>query len=155
MVLEKCFLRWFFIWLILFQLLNLHLWQAAHCTLHTAQRTLHTVPANANWPESAPLHFIIQINTVHCMPYIYTKCAYSSLHTETSNSCLSDTQDLHCKMNTKICCLLSALVNLYQGLFCHDQVSSGKYLEFFNLWRNLQLFLDTMEPRTESTKLWV
>ena len=37
-----------------------------------------------------------------------------------------------------------------QGLFCHDQVSSGKSLEFFNLWRNLQMFLDTMEPKTEN-----
>ena len=24
-------------------------------------------------------------------------------------------------------------INLYQGLYCHDQVSSGKFLEFFNL----------------------
>ena len=39
-----------------------------------------------------------------------------------------------------------------QGLFCHDQVSSGKFLEFFNLWHNLQMFLDTMEPRTENKK---
>ena len=39
---------------------------------------------------------------------------------------------------------------LNQGLFCHDQVSSGKFLEFSNLWRNLQMFLDTMEPRTEN-----
>ena len=37
-----------------------------------------------------------------------------------------------------------------QGLFCHDQVSSGNFLEFFNLWRNLQMFLDPMEPRTEN-----
>ena len=47
--------------------------------------------------------------------------------------------------------LSTVFVNLiYQGLFCHDQVSSGKFLEFFNLWRNLQMFLDTMEPRTEN-----
>ena len=39
---------------------------------------------------------------------------------------------------------------IYQGLFCHDQVSSCKFLKFFNLSRNLQMFLDTMEPRTEN-----
>ena len=37
-----------------------------------------------------------------------------------------------------------------QGLFCHDQVSLGKFLAFFNLGRSLQMFLDTMEPRTEN-----
>ena len=37
-----------------------------------------------------------------------------------------------------------------QGLFCHDQESSGNFLEFFNLWHNLQMFLYTMEPRTEN-----
>ena len=31
-----------------------------------------------------------------------------------------------------------------QGLFCHDQVSSGNILDFFNLGRNLPMFLDTM-----------
>ena len=31
-------------------------------------------------------------------------------------------------------------------------MSSGKFLEFFNLWRNLHMFLDTMEPRTENKK---
>ena len=36
-----------------------------------------------------------------------------------------------------------------QVLSCHDQVSSGKYLAFFNLWHDLHMFLDTMEPRTE------
>ena len=41
-----------------------------------------------------------------------------------------------------------------QGLFCHDQVTSGKFSEFFNLGRNLQMLLDTMEPRTE-TKILV
>ena len=39
---------------------------------------------------------------------------------------------------------------LNQGLFCHDQVSLGNILDFFNLWRNLPMFLDTMEPRTEN-----
>ena len=42
---------------------------------------------------------------------------------------------------------------IYQGLFSHDQVSSGKFLAFFNLWRNLHMFLDTMEPRTENKNL--
>ena len=41
-------------------------------------------------------------------------------------------------------------VQIHQGLFCHDQVSSGKFLFFFNLWRNLLMFLDIMEPRTEN-----
>ena len=40
-----------------------------------------------------------------------------------------------------------------QGLFCHDQVSSGKFFAFFYLWRNLQMFLDTMEPSTENKNL--
>ena len=44
-------------------------------------------------------------------------------------------------------------VGIYQGLFCHDQGSLGKFLAFFNLWRNLQTFLDTMEPRTENKNL--
>ena len=30
--------------------------------------------------------------------------------------------------------------NLHRGLFCHDQMSLCKFLAFFNLWRNLQLF---------------
>ena len=45
------------------------------------------------------------------------------------------------------------LTYIYQGLFCHDQVSSGKILTFFILWRNLQMFLDTMETRTENKNL--
>jgi hypothetical protein len=36
-----------------------------------------------------------------------------------------------------------------QGLFCHDQVSSGKIFDFFNLGRMLPLVLDTLKPRTE------
>ena len=39
---------------------------------------------------------------------------------------------------------------VYQGLFCHDQVSSGEFLAFFNFWRNLQMFLDTIKPKTEN-----
>ena len=46
---------------ILFQTLNLHLWQAAHYTLHTAQCTLRTAPAPANAPESEHVHFILHI----------------------------------------------------------------------------------------------
>ena len=38
---------------------------------------------------------------------------------------------------------------IYQDLFCHDQVSSGKFLAFF-LLRNLHIFLDTIEPRREN-----
>ena len=37
-----------------------------------------------------------------------------------------------------------------QGLFCHDQVSSGKFWEFFNLWCHLYMFLDITEPRAEN-----
>ena len=35
-----------------------------------------------------------------------------------------------------------------QGLFCHDQMSSGKLLAFFHLWHNLQMFLYTVKPKT-------
>ena len=42
---------------------------------------------------------------------------------------------------------------LHQGLFCHDQVSSGQILDFFNLGRNLRMFLDTLKPRTENKNL--
>ena len=65
-------------WLILFQLLNLHLWQAAHCTLHTAHYKLRPVPAPANAHETASIHFILHIehfalHTIHlfCMLHIY------------------------------------------------------------------------------------
>ena len=40
---------------------------------------------------------------------------------------------------------------IHQGLFCHDQVNSGKFLAFFNLLRNLHMFLDIMEPRAKKT----
>ena len=52
------------IWLFLFQLHNLHLWQTAPCTLHTAQCIKHTAPTPANAPESAPVHFMPHI--AHC-----------------------------------------------------------------------------------------
>ena len=42
--------------LILFQLLNLHLWQPANCTLNTAQCTLHTAPEPSNAPASVPVN---------------------------------------------------------------------------------------------------
>ena len=48
---------------------------------------------------------------------------------------------------------LFSVESLDQGLFCHNQVSSDKFLEFLNLWRNIQMFLDTMEPRTEKKTL--
>ena len=66
------------IWLTLFQLLNFHLWQAAHCTLHTAQFTLRTVPAPENAPKTSSVHLILTIehfalHTIHfyCMLQIY------------------------------------------------------------------------------------
>ena len=37
-----------------FQLVNLHLWQAVHCALHNAQCTLHTTPASEPGPEPGP-----------------------------------------------------------------------------------------------------
>ena len=40
--------------------------------------------------------------------------------------------------------------NIYQGLFCHDQVSSGFFFAFFNLGRSLRMFLETMEPKAEN-----
>ena len=59
-------------------MLNFHLWQEAHCTLHTAQCTLCTVPAPANAPETASVHFILHIehfalHAIHlyCMLHIY------------------------------------------------------------------------------------
>ena len=58
------------------QILNIYLWQAAHCALQTAQSTLRTAPAPAKAPTSAPVHFVLHIKqcNVHCTPYIYTKC---------------------------------------------------------------------------------
>ena len=47
--------------LILFQLLNFHLWLAAQSTLHTAQCTLRTLPAPANAPETESVRFILHI----------------------------------------------------------------------------------------------
>ena len=32
-------------------------------------------------------------------------------------------------------------------------MSFGKFFAFFNLWRNLRMFLDTMEPRAENKKI--
>ena len=63
------------IWLKLFQLLYLHLWQTAHCTLHAAQCTLRTAPAPANAPEYKHIHFILHIE--HCT--LHTTCLYCNL----------------------------------------------------------------------------
>ena len=48
----------------MFQLINLHTWQAANCTLHTAQCILRTAPEPANAPESEHVHIILHIE--HC-----------------------------------------------------------------------------------------
>ena len=72
-----------------FELTNLHLWQVAHCTLHTAHCTLHTThctlqTANctlhtAHCTLHLHLHLHLytpyyKLNTVHCTPYVYTSC---------------------------------------------------------------------------------
>ena len=94
------------IWSILFQRLNLNIWPAAHCTLPTAQFTLHTAPAPANVPESEHVHFILPIE--HCT--MHTTCLYCILqmyHLQTSKICLSWSQDLHGKMYLDIILLHS------------------------------------------------
>ena len=80
--------------LILFQLLNLHLWQASHFTLHTAQFTLITTSANT--PESEHVQFLLNIEhfTLH------TRCLYCILQIyhfplQISKLFLSWSQDLH------------------------------------------------------------
>ena len=41
----------------------------------------------------------------------------------------------------------------HQGLFCHDEVSLGKCLAYFNLWRNLHMLLDIIKPCADKKKL--
>ena len=55
-----------------FQLVNLHLWQAEHCTLHSARCTLPTAPGPTNAPEYEHLLFILHIE--HCT--LHTTCLY-------------------------------------------------------------------------------
>ena len=93
---------------ILFQLLNLHLWQAAHCTLTTAQCTLRSAPSTANAPEYEHVHFIL--HNEHCT--LHTKCLYCILQIyhfilQSSKICLCCSQDLHCKMYLDLTCSLS------------------------------------------------
>ena len=45
---------------------------------------------------------------------------------------------------------MSLKIFSYIKVFCYDQVSLGKFLEFFNLSRNLNMFLNPMERRTEN-----
>ena len=55
----------------------------------------------------------------------------------------ADVKDKKWKMGAKISLLCfhgESNDYLYQGLFCHDQVSLGKFLAFFNLCHNLQTF---------------
>ena len=83
---QKVTNRWFVenvylkieLWNIVFQLLNLHLWQAAYCTLHTAQHTVCTAPKPENTPESQHVRFILQIENctlhttcLHCIFQMY------------------------------------------------------------------------------------
>ena len=90
--------------------LNFHLWQAAHCTLHTSMCTLRTVPTSANSTETTSEHFILHIehfalHVIHlyCMLHIY----HFSLKRKKKN-CLSDTHDLHNKMK----------LNSYDTYYC-------------------------------------
>ena len=73
----------------MFQLLTLHLWQAAHCTLHSAHCTLHTAPAPANAPASAPVHLILLIVkcTLHAI-LVYLKLHIYHFTMRTSKICL-------------------------------------------------------------------
>ena len=87
------------IWLILFQLLNLHLWQAAHCKLQT---THCTCTCKFTCICTCTLH------TTHWT--LYTAChtfllnaAHLSLLTENIKICLSGIQDLHGQMNINLC----------------------------------------------------
>ena len=81
------------------------------------------------------------------------QCVKCVLHKMLSVNCTS----VPCVL-FKVCRLYCSVFNIFctwksvlnQGLFCHDQVISGKFLEYFNLWHNLQMFLDTMEPRKEN-----
>ena len=83
----------------MFKRLNLHLWQAVHCTLRAAQCTLRTAPAPANAPKSEHVHFILHIEhwTLHTMClYCILKMYHFPL--QTIKICLSWSQDLHGKI---------------------------------------------------------
>ena len=79
--------------------------QHTACTLHTAQCTLRTVPAPANAPETVFVNFTLYIEHFALHTIHYTACCTfitSYIYTKTSKICLSNTQDLHGKMNLNI-----------------------------------------------------
>ena len=83
----RAFILDFFIWLVLFQLVSLHIWQSGHCTLHTVQCALRTAPAYAH--ESEHVHSYYRLNTVHCTPHVYTAfCKCISSHYKHQNIAL-------------------------------------------------------------------
>ena len=86
---------------ILFELIYLHIWQAAHCTLHTGQCTLCTAPALANSLESERLQFIrhIEHGILHTTFYIF--CFIITLHAVCS-LCI-------CSPNCTDGCILAAI----------------------------------------------
>ena len=81
-------------------MLNLHLWQAAHCTLHTAQCTLRTAPAHANTPEAEHVHFILHIEhlTLHITCLYCILQMYHFILKTLKKKCQSWFQDLHGKV---------------------------------------------------------
>ena len=92
LVFKKVIFKIKFNLIFLFQLLNLHLW-------HTAQCTLRTAPAPANDPESEHLHFILHIK--HCTLHIMCLyCILQSYHftLQASKISLSRSQDLRGKI---------------------------------------------------------
>ena len=53
------------IWKIWFPLINIHLWQAAHCTLLTTH-------CNCIWTFTCTCTCLL--HTTHCTPHVYTAC---------------------------------------------------------------------------------
>ena len=74
----------------------------AGSTLHAAQCTQHTAPANWNAPEPEPVHFILHIKncTLHAI-HLYYMLQNFHFALQTSKICMSGTQDLHGKIYLK------------------------------------------------------
>ena len=76
-------------------MLNIHLWQAAQRTLHTAQYTL-----NLHMNMHLYLHLCISYYTLNTTHHIFIlPVAHLSLHTADVPSLPSETKDLHGKIN--------------------------------------------------------
>ena len=83
----------------MFQLLNLYLWQALHCTLHIAQCKSRAAPAPENAPESEQVHFILHIE--HCALHTTCLSCILQIYHFTLQTCkiyLCWSQDLHDEM---------------------------------------------------------